>query len=88
MADAMTASDAYPYGMSKAQYATVQKVQGSIGEGPFSIGAFCQRTGDKASGCIEIFAELVELGVLRCPVNDGGCNLFQLVPEFSQARAR
>jgi len=80
--------ESYPYGMNAVQNATVDKIIGSIGEGPFQIGAFCQRTGEAAGDCFDTFAELVDLGVLRCPVNDGGCKLYQLIPEFFSPKRR
>ncbi len=73
-----------PYGMNAEQWAVTQAIKQSVRGGPFSIGAFCQTGGGNPDRCVVIFPQLVELGVLRCPVNDGGCNLFQLVPEFSQ----
>lgn len=83
MADARAAVPVtYKYGMTAAQAETVEQIAGRLGTQPFSIGQFCNVTGRKAADCTSVFAELVALGALRCPVNDGGCQLYQLVPDL------
>jgi len=72
----------YPYGMTKEQAEAVKLMVQSVKGQPFSIGQFCQLTGHKAVECEKLFVELHTIGVLRCPDNDGGCNLYQVVPEF------
>jgi len=81
-------ASSFAYGMNAEQDAVVKKIQQTVRSSPFSIGAFCQASGGDADHCLEVFPQLVDLGVLRCPVNDGGCSLFQLVPEFTPAATR
>jgi len=56
----------------------ITKFQGST----FTVGMLCEASGAKASDCVDMMHELHAIGAVRCPVNDGGCALYEVIPEL------
>ncbi len=83
MADA-TARIAAPaaMGMTEDQAALIQSAVDRFGSTPFTIGMLCETTGASAKDCIALAKGCHELGVLRCPVNDGGHVVYEVMPEL------
>lgn len=71
-----------PFGMTAEQARVASAIATTLRSQPFSIGMFCERAGLEGEECLAVFGALHSIGVLRCPVNDGGCALYQLVPEL------
>lgn len=71
-----------PYGMTAEQARVATAIGTAMKSQPFSVGQFCERAGLNGDECLAVFNQLHSIGVLRCPVNDGGCALFQLVPDL------
>lgn len=69
------------HGMTHEQSALVEKLRAALREQPFTIGLACDKAGVGMEDCLELFPQLCQLGVLRCPVNDGGMALYQLALE-------
>jgi len=75
---------AFPYGCSEAEWKIVQSIAASVRGRPFVIGQFCEATGLEGGECVAVFQRLCDIGCLRCPVNDGGTVLFELIPELQR----
>lgn len=71
-----------PFGMTAEQARVASAIATTLRDQPFSVGQFCERAGLNGDECLAVFHDLHSIGVLRCPVNDGGCALYQLVPEL------
>lgn len=69
------------HGMNDAQAALIKKIVVAVKDQPFTIGLVCDKAGVAAVACEKEFPQLCKLGVLRCPVNDGGMHLYQVALE-------
>lgn len=72
----------FAYGMSEEEYRICEAIAAVLKDQQFTIGQFCERTGLLAQDCVHAFERLHAIGVVRCPINDGGCGLYQLVPDL------
>jgi len=48
----------------------------------FTAGMLCEASGESATDCVKLLKELHAIGAVRCPVNDGGCALYEVIPEL------
>lgn len=48
----------------------------------FTAGMLCEVSDNSASDCVKMLDELHAIGVVRCPVNDGGSILYEVMPEM------
>jgi len=69
------------HGMNGEQTELVKKLSTSLKATPFTVGMACDKAGVHEEHCLEIFPQLCDLGVLRCPVNDGGMKLYEIALE-------
>lgn len=84
---AKTVPAVFDMGMDAAQSAVVDAAVRKFGSTWFTVGMFCEHTDAHASDCLPVFRSLVDIGVLRCPLNDGGCFQYEIIPEMVR-RAR
>ncbi len=71
-----------PMGMNADQAALIQTAVDRFGSTPFTIGMLCETAGVLADDCLDLARECHELGTLRCPVNDGGHVVYEVMPEL------
>lgn len=71
-----------PMGMNIVQAALIQSAVDRFGSTPFTIGMLCETSGAAADDCLEIADQCHRLGTLRCPVNDGGHVVYEVMPEL------
>lgn len=71
------------HGLTETQLIHVRAAATKFKTGWFTIGNFCDATNLPADGCLAMFKELHELGAVRKPENDGGCEFYQVVPEMA-----
>ncbi len=71
-----------PMGMTSSQASMIQSAIVRFGSTPFTIGMLCETTNASAKDCIALAKGCHELGVLRCPVNDGGHVVYEVMPEL------
>jgi len=69
-------------GMTDKQEAMVQIAVTKFGSTTFTVGMLCEAAGGSPADCIKELAVMHELGVVRCPINDGGCKLYEVIPEL------
>lgn len=72
------------HGMSPEQTAVVKKLATALKTQPFTIGLAADKASVDAKVSEKMFPDLCALGVLRCPVNDGGMALYELSLEVVQ----
>lgn len=77
-------------GMTDKQEAMARIAIQKFGSTQFTVGMLCEAAGGSAADCIKELAVMHELGAVRCPVNDGGCKLYEVIPElvYRASRAR
>jgi len=71
------------HGMNEIQAKLASKVYLAVREVPFTIGDACDKAGADVKLLEAEFPKLCVLGVLRCPVNDGGMALYQFYPGYA-----
>ncbi len=76
-----------PMGMNANQAGLVQAAVDRFGSTPFTIGMLCEATGTLAADCLDLADQCHRLGTLRCPVNDGGHVVYEVMPELARRAA-
>jgi len=74
-------------GLTEMQQKTCDYCCASFGDTSFTVGMFCAQTGVDAAEALYALKELHEFGIVRCPVNDGGQMLYQMVPGIVHPKA-
>jgi len=69
------------HGMTAQETKLVNSLVVAFGDKTFTIGLAADKAGSSAEDCEKLFPKLCALGVLRCPVNDGGMALYQIALE-------
>ena len=69
-------------GMTDRQEAIVKIAIQKFGSTQFTVGMLCEAAGGSAEQCVEELSVMHQLGAVRCPVNDGGQMLYQVMPEL------
>jgi len=59
----------------------------AFGDGQFTVAMLCAQTGLDADIAVETMHQLHEIGIVRCPVNDGGQQLYQMMPGIVHPKA-
>jgi len=75
-------------GMTDKQEAMVKIAIQKFGSTQFTVGMLCEAAGGSAEDCIKELTVMHALGAVRCPVNDGGCNLYEVIPELVYRASR
>jgi len=75
-------------GMTDRQEAIVTIAIQKFGSSTFTVGMLCEGAGGSAEDCIKELTAMHALGAVRCPVNDGGCKLYEVMPELVYRAAR
>jgi len=71
------------HGLNELQLQHVRHAAQKFKTGWFTIGMFCDATKMQAVDCTKVFAELHAAGAIRKPVNDGGGEYYQVIPEMA-----
>lgn len=74
-------------GLTEMQQKTCDYCCASFGDTSFTVGMFCAQTGVDAPSALAALNELHSYGIIRCPVNDGGQMLYQMVPGVVHPKA-
>jgi len=74
-------------GLTEMQQKTCDYCCASFGDTSFTVGMFCAQTGVVATEALAALRELHSFGIIRCPVNDGGQMLYQMVPGIVHPKA-
>jgi len=74
-------------GLTEMQQKTCDYCCSAFGDTSFTVGMFCAQTGVVATEALAALTELHSFGIIRCPVNDGGQMLFQMVPGIVHPKA-
>ncbi len=82
MADARGPVRKPAMGMTDKQEAMIEIAITKFGSTTFTGGMLCEASGGSAMDCTNELEELRIIGVVRCPVNDGGCRLYEVIPEL------
>jgi len=69
-------------GMTDKQEAMIEIAITKFGSTTFTGGMLCEASGGAAAECVKELDLLHAIGVVRCPVNDGGCKLYEVIPEL------
>jgi len=69
-------------GMTDRQEAMIDIACTKFGGTTFTVGMLCEAAGGSAEDCIKELTAMHAMGVVRCPVNDGGCVLYEVIPEL------
>jgi len=69
-------------GMTDKQEAMIEIAITKFGSTTFTVGMLCESAGGSAEDCIKELTAMHALGAVRCPVNDGGCVLYEVIPEL------
>lgn len=75
-------------GMTDRQEAMVTIAVQKFGSTTFTVGMLCEAAGGNADDCIKELNAMHALGAVRCPVNDGGCKLYEVMPELVYRASR
>ncbi len=78
-------------GLTEMQSKVTEFCKNAFGDTSFTVAMFCAQTGVAAKEGCDCMTELHALGIVRCPVNDGGQVLYQVMPGVvhpQSARAR
>ena len=67
-------------GLTPLQEKITEYCVGAFGDTSFTVAMFCAQTGLSAVEALDAMMGLHLIGVLRCPVNDGGQCLYQVIP--------
>jgi len=69
-------------GMTRTQEGIIEIAVQKFGGTQFTIGMLCEAGGGGAEDCVDMMRDLHAIGAVRCPVNDGGCALYEIIPEL------
>jgi len=75
-------------GMSDRQAAMIEIACTKFGGTTFTVGMLCEAAGGNADDCIKELTAMHAIGAVRCPVNDGGCMLYEVMPELVHRASR
>lgn len=71
------------HGMSPEQSTVCRTAALKFKTSWFTIGMFCEHAKVLGTDCLPVFDELVSIGCIRKPHNDGGAEFYQVVPELA-----
>jgi len=88
MPDPRGQSHSAAMGMTEKQEAMVTIAIQKFGSSTFTVGMLCEAAGGSPEDCIKELTVMHSIGAVRCPVNDGGCKLYEVIPELVYRAAR
>jgi len=81
MADEKAATAATgKHGLNDAAETVLRKCVSLFGNSSFTVSMYCLKSGASAPDCLKVFRTLHECGCFRKPDNDGGQELYQVMP--------